>query len=886
MTDGEAGTASSKPGKGLFSGWKARAQSRADKRHQKEQVRELEKKSQAALTSGKNHGKAVRELERAEKRRAKDIASRIKSESRELGKATEQKRIKRRHSKGVYDAIAFGRMFRNGICEVEEGLFSETVEFDDISYQSAKEEDQRNVLNAMTQMLNYFGADSTVQYTVVNEPLREDEIGNRMFFDPDACGENAPLAEEFNWILNEKMRQGSSNIRRRRFITYATAAEDADRAAQRLYRMRQNVRQTFSGLRSKSHVLDGRARLELISSIVNPQAAFEFDYSMLSLKSPLTAKDFVCPTTLDFKPEGSDSYFKADGMWCQVLVMLPTFSSQLYDWSIANVMDLKMPLMLTWHLQPVDKAKTKEMILQQAAWIQKDIIDNQKTAIQQGYDYMLLPPELEDYKNENERLLDLVEHKGQRLFMFSGAAFTYARTKEELDDQVVDIIRTCRQNGIELAPYRLRQREGMNSMLPLAHNHIDIIRDFVSSEAAILLPFTTQELDMPGGGYYGQNQLSGNLILVDRKSLMNPHGFVSGTSGSGKSFVIKQEIENTILTHPNDRIFIFDRTDEYSEMVRENHGVIYSFGPDADTFCNPFDMADVTSLSYQAAIAWKIDATLAMISALRAESNDGLTQEEKSIVSSCVQEVYTQTKANGQGMPLLSDLVDELGRFEGDGSNEARRLKLLLSRFVGNSPNAFLDHPSTIDFESSSIVSFNVKDVPNDMIALTLLANLESVRQQMLVNSEEGVSTWLYVDEIESLFQHAAVINYLARLWREGRKYGLICTGMTQSAHNLDHGGSEASAIVDQSNFNLLLRQSARDKDFWQRKKGLSDDEVRFIDEGLVSTPGYGLLIADSARVPFAGDFPQGTRLYEMFSTSPEDVAARALRNANNRKEG
>ena len=56
------------------------------------------------------------------------------------------------------------------------------------------------------------------------------------------------------------------------------------------------------------------------------------------------------------------------------------------------------------------------------------------------------------------------------------------------------------------------------------------------------MPFKAQEIRHQGGVYYGQNTISKNLILANRKELLNGNGFVLGVSGSGKSFTAKREM--------------------------------------------------------------------------------------------------------------------------------------------------------------------------------------------------------------------------------------------------------------------------------------------------------------------------------------------------------
>jgi len=71
------------------------------------------------------------------------------------------------------------------------------------------------------------------------------------------------------------------------------------------------------------------------------------------------------------------------------------------------------------------------------------------------------------------------------------------------------------------------------------------------------MPFRAQEIQDPGGMYYGVNAVSKNLLICDRKRLISPHGFYLGVSGSGKSMAMKSTITNVALG-TNDDIIIID----------------------------------------------------------------------------------------------------------------------------------------------------------------------------------------------------------------------------------------------------------------------------------------------------------------------------------------
>ena len=65
----------------------------------------------------------------------------------------------------------------------------------------------------------------------------------------------------------------------------------------------------------------------------------------------------------------------------------------------------------------------------------KEIIDEQMSAMKKGYDYTILPPELRYSKEEAEELLDFLRNKNERLFTYTGLIYTYADSAEALDQQ-------------------------------------------------------------------------------------------------------------------------------------------------------------------------------------------------------------------------------------------------------------------------------------------------------------------------------------------------------------------------------------------------------------------------------------------------------------------
>lgn len=809
--------------------------------------------------------KEAKKASKEQSRRYRSIKRQLKDRDKELSDRTKAARKRRKSAKSVVRYLGWERMFVDGICEVEEGLWSATMEFSDVSYHSARDEVQTGMFEAMSRLYNEFGPDTAIQESIVNTPLAKDDVGKRRFFDPGSQSTEtaADDAGIYNEILNDKMRQGVSNIRRRRFLTASVAAEDADEAARKLSRIEGSVRRALGGIGSTVLPLDGTERLRAINDLLNPGKPFLFDFRDVG---PLghTTKDLLAPACIDFKPEGYMSdCFKVDGMWCQVLLMR-RWGSELTDRALADLIDLPIPLAVTWHMQPMDKAKAAAFVRQRAAWIDKEIIEEQTTAVNKGYDFSILPAELKYAKDDNARVMDYIQNKNQHLFRFTGLVYTYAETKEQLDSQIIRIVSTARGNSVEVDVFDLRQREGFNSILPLGHNHCGVTRHFTTGQIAIMMPFATQELADEGGSYYGQNKYSNNLVFCNRKLLTSPMGFICGKPGSGKSMFVKNELANTVMLNPTDEVIVIDRAGEYTEIARHYGGSVFDFRAGGAASLNPFDMVSVEHMPRAAQIAFKADALLAQASASAAEAGKMLSEADQSIITRCVEQVFQ----NG-GDALLGDFYDAL---RAQPEAQASDIALRYERFV-NGPMGFFNRPTSVDF-NARVVDFDLKELPDSMLVFALITVCEAVRNRMYHNHARGVRTWLYVEEIQSMFQYPTVLNYFSRFAAEGRKFGLLLTGITQNATAMLRSEA-AQAIVLNADFLMLLKQSPLDRREWASLLNLSAQEEECIDEG--TEAGDGLLIAGNAHVPLKGRFPEKmpdgrvNPLYKMFSTNPNE---------------
>lgn len=197
------------------------------------------KEKKHAKREMKRRKKEAKKAEKEAKKTYSSIKSQLKDRDKELSDKMADARKKRDSAKDVVNYIGYNKMYQDGICEVEEGMFSSSIAFDDTSYHSVRDEQQKAMFSAITRLYDQFGADTLVQMSVINTPLLKEEVGHRKFFDPERQANDAARndAQVFNNILNDKVKEGVSNIRRNRYLTYSVTADTAEDAARQLSRI-------------------------------------------------------------------------------------------------------------------------------------------------------------------------------------------------------------------------------------------------------------------------------------------------------------------------------------------------------------------------------------------------------------------------------------------------------------------------------------------------------------------------------------------------------------------------------------------------------------------------------------------------------------------------
>ncbi|MEB3103017.1 VirB4-like conjugal transfer ATPase, CD1110 family [Ferviditalea candida] len=756
--------------------------------------------------------------------------------------------------KSVQQAIPIRAIWPDGIFAVG-NKFSKSFRFEDINYAVASKEDKETMFLSYSDLLNSFDSGATTKITIHNRRLNQADVESSILI-PLREDEMDTYRREYNDMLLGKATGANGTIQEK-YITISVVKKNVDEAHNYFARVGTELMAHFSRLGSKCTELDATDRLRILHDFfrVGEEVHFRFDLPE-TMRKGHSFKDYICPDTFEF----ASDHFRMGNYYGRV-IFLREYASYIKDSMVAELCDLNRSLLLSLDVIPIPTDEAVREVESRLLGVETNITNWQRRQNRNNNFSAVVPYDMEQQRKESKEFLSDLTTRDQRMMFGLLTMVHVAESKEQLDSDTETLLTTARKHLCQFATLTYQQMDGLNTVLPYGLRKVHALRTLTTESTAVFIPFRAQEIMHPGGIYYGQNVISKNMIVANRKQLLNGNSFILGVSGSGKSFTAKREIVNQMLASDDD-IILIDPEREYSALVNALGGETIHISATSPNHINAMDMNRDYGDGANPIIL-KSEFVLSLCEQLI--GGHQLGAKEKSLIDRCTAAVYRKyLQSNYKGEPpTLQDFRAELLK---QAEPEAQDIALAIELFTSGSLNTFAQ-PTNVNVHNR-LICYDILDLGKQLLPIGMLVVLDNILNRITQNRAKGKNTFIFIDEIYLLFQHEYSANFLFTLWKRVRKYGAFCTGITQNVDDLLQSHT-ARTMLANSEFIVMLNQASTDRVELAELLNISDLQLSYITN---VDAGNGLMKVGSSLVPFTDKFPRNTKLYRLMTTKPGEL--------------
>ncbi|MBC6679558.1 ATP-binding protein [Mogibacterium sp. BX12] len=741
---------------------------------------------------------------------------------------------------------------KDGIFFCEDGTVSKTFRFEDLNYTILSEQGKEKMLESWSGALNLFEPGATYKLTLVKERqpfefLQNESLSEALY----------SYQQEYNDMLQRKI-QTQQGRTLHKYLTVSCSQQEGEALFQRV---ESGMGETFRRMGSDFVPLRTIDRIGMLYPFFHEEEMLP-DNVMNALNMKHGICDLLAPDYVEKEP----TYLKLGNRYARGLYLPPThYPTYLNDEILAEICKLPEQLTLSIDYIPVDTMEALKLVEKINLGVETNLAAWQRRQNEAGNFSAVVP-----YKMEQEREEAIEFHKDlaardQRMLLVLLTVFHFADSIEQLDQDTAKLKSIAQQNMCKLVTLTFEQVEGLITALPFGPNRLlnrkgGKMRSMITTSAAGMVPFSTKEITHNTGIYYGQNRISKNLILIDRRKLQNGNSFILGVSGAGKSFHVKEEIVSLMLT-TNDDILIIDPEREYHSLVKAFGGEVAVLSPTGSTYINALDMNDAYGEGANP-VTLKSDFLMSLCEQVNGTSLDG---KYKSLIDRCVIETYQSYQENGfcGKPPTLKDFRNVLCKQK---ESFAQDLALLLELFTEGSFDIF-SKQTNVDVHNR-LLCYDILELSANLQSIGMTVVLDNILHRISQNRQAKKATWIIIDEIYLMLMYEYTTQFFYKLWKRIRKYGGFCEGITQNVTEVLENQT-AKTMLANSEFLVLLNQAPSDQEALAELLALSNEQLRYISN---VPAGCGLLKIQKDLVPFKDEFPKKTKLYQLMTTKLEEA--------------
>lgn len=758
--------------------------------------------------------------------------------------------------RSVQQSIPVDEIFADGIWRSGE-VFSQMWRISDINFSMLSDSNKRILQSQYGVVYAGIPSDCWAKFCITSQHMDEKSFRKSILYQPEHDGHDDLRQEKNDHLIACASDVG--NVIQQKFLIISTVKRNVREARDRLRQIQGHLISSLSALGCTVTNVTCNERLEILHNFfrIGEEGHFQFDLSECQ-RLGNDFKSAVCPDTLNFKR----SHIEIDGRFAKCM-SISHFPQQLNDRFITTLLQQVPYIILSIDVVPVEPEDAMQALEEVRMAVDAEKARFNRRAVDKLDFTASIPPRtLAQEETMKRYYADITEDDQQMMLSMLSVAY-FADSLEDLALETDALKTTAVNYNCRFTELFFQQEDAFNTAMPYGLRRLENVHTMVTKNVTALVPFNTQEVLVPGGIYYGVNDMSGNLIVGLRTELMNGNAMILATSGSGKSMFTKQEIMELFLRFPKARFYLVDPENEYRPLVEELGGIVVDISVESRTYLNPLEYKPEPGSDTLPNEA-KVEFILSLCEQIMGKNNGYIG--DKSIIDNSLRNIYAPyVKSNYEGdCPTLHDLWKDLKE---QPLERAKEIALALEVYVNGSLSMFAK-PTNVDM-TNRLICFNIQSLGGQLKAVAMLYMLEFINTRVMTTerSSSTCATWVYFDEIYLLLQNELSAQFLFTSWKRFRKYNAFATGITQNIEDC-LSNSTAYAMLANSEFVCMLRQT-KDIDHVVELYGLSDIQRNYL---LKARPGQGILKMGNALIPFVNDYPKNTKSYRLLTTKPGEL--------------
>ena len=686
-------------------------------------------------------------------------------------------------------------------------------------------------------------------FTIRNSYMPMNEYLNSIMLIQDKEPAVNELIEDYNETLRENVGIGHNNFKMSLYLTLAKTAETPDEALKEFQNVDDIVVKNIHTLYNYSaKLLQLGDRLSVLYDAYHPEEdghkfgdKVDYDGCGFSIKSMkkmhMNTKDVIAPVF--YKVDERD-YMRVGNKYVRML-FINVIPAQITDSLLSDLISISSNSILTVNYKPVDSqygfnaaARLVKNNTEVKNVVVRDTITDRKNRRVDKKETFIKETEEEYF---NKTALDIFTDataNEQPVFLTTFVIGLYSDTLDELNRDT-DLLRlSANKYNCQVKVCDLHQNEAFQSVLPLGNMKIDAQRTFNVDRLSQMLPVNIQALFEKTVTLQGLNEINDNFVLVDRGNY--PVGLIAGMKGSGKSFAMKREFINTLMS-TNDTVVIlncnkYDKNgdkihDSYEKIVAQLGGAFHK-GINTDLFtCDDnygltTDNKTFKKMFLEAFVIFRLGIQNKIMT--EKELDDVKVELSNEIEVLCECSEYTQAVSFAEAHP-----------------DNFRLFRAALRGFI---PTAV--YP---DFTQNRInlVSYDT--------ASELLMQMDYLWNFALAMKKANRNVWIYIDGIDDFMYSTQTSDYIISLADKCEKIKVPITMVAQDSARIssnDAASIEFDYFLGKVDYFKLLSQGVIERKKYAYKLDIPASLIPYITD---REPGEGIIITPSANISFNDRF-------------------------------